>query len=68
MRTFLSEPLIWLVMVGTIAYQVSSGFYQNAHSSNMIRSAVQPLDAEGEPGRDIILDPLENVTQLAVYE
>lgn len=65
MRTFLSEPLIWLVMVGTIAYQVSSGFYQNAHSSNMIRSAVQPLQEAGVPGSDMILEPLLNVTQEA---
>lgn len=50
-------------MVGTIACHVSSGFCQNAHSSSMMRSALQPRQDDGLPGRDIILEPLLNVMQ-----
>lgn len=55
-------------MVGTIACHESSGFSQNANSSNTRRSAVQPRHEDGEPGRDIILEPLLNLMQEAVGE
>ena len=62
--TFLSLPRNWFVIVGTMALQVSSGFCQNATSSRQIKSAVQPLQDSGFPGRDIILEPLLKVIQV----
>lgn len=64
MTIFLSSPRNWFVIVGTMACQQSSGFYQKATSSRQIRSALQPLHDSGFPGSDIILDPLLNVIQV----
>ena len=66
MSICLSPPDNLFRIVGTMACQESSGFSQNANSSSTRRSAVQPRQEDGEPGRDIILEPLLNLMQDAV--